>query len=778
MDPAKHSKYASAKDKRNRRKNTRKYKANQGVVFADELPKGVSPISGGIAGATTLGNIGAMSGNPAVAGAFAGVGALYGAGKSIIENKKIELENQKMQGMKDAYAEHGNKAIDPKLQVARKGMSRSLYAQNGLAVEMEKGEVHAQKDPKTGKYSIQEVGETPHEEGGDDVVLARGGVVFPTQNDQDRNHILHLIKKGDTKSLDKIASSLPKGETVAELGSLNGSVDGLVDERNYDGGRSDGPGTIDALVAQLNMAGGNPATGEQYTREDVAAKYEQGDPHVRMMAQEMDLNSMSNADPDTDLGLMAKEIDPTAMRPNEAPVFLRTENNLMKGAEAWQQTGQNIRDRNSQKELGNIQRNMYPGRPGNNAIGDEYGYGGGIDMGTNSGVNPGTKYDFNGGVGGLPTYGKKRSTNPYLSADPTGGGAFGSIGAGGITDNSKSEVATNQSITGSATTRGKKSGAYQQPVAGITESNDKQVTLNKSISEPTYGKTPPVSGAFDGMDSSKKKSGLDDGPEAGAGSTGLIGGVSRFGKHANSIYNLARGLEGPEYEKGNFVDLERHKYTDNTQAARQAARRAQKAGERQINRSRTSRGQSNSYKTQNQARYLNQQDAIDSRAVDHKLAIEQANVDISNKEKLINNREKGRVRESNYGHSKAQKQFIGAAVKEAADKASMAERTDYMKSRDAKLDKRNDMLMKLAGTDKFAFDAAGNLQYTGKYTGASTTPTTPTVTNATENTVATNEKKSITNLPADANSSVDVRTISGIPYYTDKNGQLRELKKS
>ena len=643
MKASKHSKYASARDKRERRRHTKKYIAKQGVMNPEPLAAGQNITQGNNVNQRGMifdqeqeitKSVGSAAGEGAIQGGTAGAavggvpGALIGAGlgaglnalKQNSENKGIRSLNSEISNQKSAYAEHGNRAFDPQMQMqqtAKNGIKRSIYAKDGINVTMEKGEIHAQKDPKTGKYSIEEIGKTPHGptgEDGDDIVVKKGGVVFPTQNEYDKQHITHLIKKGDTEALDKIAETIHKAQEgqAAEYGANN--------PPRYLNNNYPEPDTIE-----------NP---NEYYSSYYGIGTDKNSP-----VDESELNLYRNRE----IRENFVEQSDASRRRYDADESMRANNNEV--------IGRNFGDQ-SVKALARLEMNKKIGE----------GFGREADE----------RLKVQGGSRAVP--GTKKSSN---YAAPSNGITVGKI---------EGTPTYSQSMTVDE----------KLNYAGTMPDGKRQRAMRED--EPgKEGDPSDIQG---------------DGEGAGIGNN--IGSLTKYG---NVAYNTIRGLQKPEVEKGQYVNLKRQKYTDNSQQMRADALRSKKAQEKNIQNVRGSRGQIQSYKAQNEAGYLNNQGRIDAGEVQQKIAVERANVDTANKEHVMNVGESRRITDINSRNRAKSRKYTGAAIKEGSDLASMQEQTNYMKSRDAKLDARNARLDKLVGTKDYAYNENGELVYTGKYSG-------------------------------------------------------------
>ena len=96
-----------------------------------------------------------------------------------------------------------------------------MKMEHGGVVNIEKGEVVTDKN-----YNVKHISKGPtHENGGENVKLKDGDIVFPTQNDKDRSNVLSKIKRykfnGQGKAeLDKMKAELPINEDMAQDGTV------------------------------------------------------------------------------------------------------------------------------------------------------------------------------------------------------------------------------------------------------------------------------------------------------------------------------------------------------------------------------------------------------------------------------------------------------------------------------------------------------------------------------------------------------------------------------
>lgn len=233
-------------------------------------------------------------------------------------------------------------------------------------------------------------------------------------------------------------------------------------------------------------------------------------------------------------------------------------------------------------------------------------------------------------------------------------------------------------------------------------------------SVPTYNpKTHPVGSVVAGAEA-----GAQGGIEEGAKfkQPNKYGQALRgLGKSSNVLYNYAQSLTSPEEATAVPLNLERYKYQDLSEPLRQAATANRNTQRSDINATFGSRGQKLSYLTQADAGYLRDRESIDANEVGKKLNVQNENVGLSNQEAQHNAGEALRIQNTMRQARAAGRLYAGTATQEATQRADIAEQTDYMKSRDAKLDASDAALRKILASRNYKLSDEGEIDLTKGY---------------------------------------------------------------
>jgi len=195
--------------------------------------------------------------------------------------------------------------------------------------------------------------------------------------------------------------------------------------------------------------------------------------------------------------------------------------------------------------------------------------------------------------------------------------------------------------------------------------------------------------------------------------------IGNIGRYANIAYNTVQAFNKPQKTLEERLKLDRYKYSDMSDPLREEARKMRATQLYNAGRAGSSIGQQQAYGQQAQNSYLDQLGQINSRENQQKQNIQNANVDVANRENQVNY-ERAFMNNDISQRNRAQQQAYGAMTANEVARLSQEDRnaqirTDNYQSAMTAKQERDKQYLRLFGTKNHSYDEDLNDVYKSTY---------------------------------------------------------------
>lgn len=163
-------------------------------------------------------------------------------------------------------------------------------------------------------------------------------------------------------------------------------------------------------------------------------------------------------------------------------------------------------------------------------------------------------------------------------------------------------------------------------------------------------------------------------------------------KYASAAHNIYKGMQPAETVERRNIQSDRYKYEDHSERAR-AENVENRNFQTRTLQGRVGRSGSLGTSAQTSSQYLKQSEAINANENRQRYAIDQANTNLANQDKQTNLQLNVQADDKDAQNRAAKEAFTGTGLAEVSELAQLGEQRNYMKSRDAKADARDQQVI-------------------------------------------------------------------------------------